>query len=78
MTNERFEAIAARYDAIVSELRVAAAHGEDCARHFRDGDVPRGCAHAFALEGHLRNVLRDMEALSIEHAAKATPANPPQ
>ena len=34
------------------ELRQAAAHLDVAAKHFQGGDIPRGCAHAFAAQGH--------------------------
>ncbi|MDJ0790139.1 MAG: hypothetical protein QNK05_25375 [Myxococcota bacterium] len=34
------------------EFRRAAAHLDVAAKHFERNDIPRGCAHAFAAQGH--------------------------
>jgi hypothetical protein len=39
------------YDEIAAELHRAAAHARRTAEHFRDGDVPRAAAHAWATQG---------------------------
>ncbi len=46
-------AAAATYERAAEEFD-AAAHLRHTARLFREGEVPRGCAHAFAALGHIR------------------------
>jgi len=60
-------------DVIASELRRASEHAVVAARHFRESDVPRGCAHAFALEGHLRRATDEIADLSKLHAERSLP-----
>lgn len=74
MPNDLRSQIADRYRALAGELETAIGHALDCEDHYRSGDVPRGCAHAFALEGHLRRVTAELEALSIIHADHSTPS----
>ena len=49
--SERLEATAKLYDEAARELDQAARHCEVAARHFRDGEVPRGAAHAWRHAG---------------------------
>jgi hypothetical protein len=47
------EAQAKRLDQVAAELEKAAAHAKIAADHFRNAEIPRGCAHTFATEGHI-------------------------
>ena len=60
---ERLEAAARLYDEAVGELESALAHCRVAAGHFRDGEIPRGAAHAWAAHGH---VLAAQDALGIQ------------
>ena len=67
------DAAAELYDEIAAELDRAAAHARTTAQHFRDGDVPRASAHAWALQGHLREAQAKLDAQSREHARRSQP-----
>lgn len=62
-----------RLEQIAAELEKAVAHARIAAGHFRNAEVPRGCAHAFATEGHLFVVNDLLKECAIWHrlAAKA-------
>ena len=64
---------AARFDLIAVEAESLAAHARTAAAHFRNGEIPRASAHAFALEGHLVNVRRALDEATIEHAGRSVP-----
>ena len=51
---EGHEKQAKALDEIVAELEKAVAHAKTAASHFRSGEVPRGCAHTLAVDGHIR------------------------
>ena len=65
------ETAARRYDQSADELEAAVDHLRTAARHFRDGEVPRGCAHAFAAYGHQLNAKALFDENAILHASKA-------
>ncbi|HEY9839689.1 MAG: hypothetical protein ACAI44_39005 [Candidatus Sericytochromatia bacterium] len=69
--NQELEAQAERFERIALELEQAAAHARTAAGHFRQGEVPRGCAHAFALEGHLVNARAELAAAAVKHSEKS-------
>jgi hypothetical protein len=50
----RLAEAASLYDAAAQELERAAAHARRAGEHFRDGEVPRGAAHAWASLGHVK------------------------
>lgn len=54
-----------------NELEKAAQHFRIAAEHFRNGEVPNGCAHAFAAQGHLRQADETHGHASTIHAAHA-------
>ena len=76
MDDSVLETAARRYEQVAAELTAAAAHLRTCAGHFRDGEVPRGCAHAFAAHGHMRAADAALTELAIEHAGKSRPGPP--
>ncbi len=71
--NERFEQAARLYEAAAQELELAAQHCRTTARHFRNGEVPRASAHAWAALGHVREAEHSLEAQAREHARRSTP-----
>jgi hypothetical protein len=71
--NPRYEQAAGLYDEAAQELELAAEHCRTTARHFRDGEVPRAAAHAWAATGHLREAQERLEAQAREHARRSAP-----
>ena len=71
--NETRERQAARFDLIAREADSLAAHARTAAAHFRNHEIPRAGAHAFALEGHLSNIRRALDEAAIEHAGRSIP-----
>jgi TPR repeat protein len=67
MPNERMEAAARLYDQAAEELEKAAAHARVAAQHFRDGEVPRGAAHAWATRGHVLAAQNALDEQALEH-----------
>ena len=47
------EQAAWRYEAAANELERAVGHLRTAARHYREQEIPRGCAHAWAAHGHI-------------------------
>jgi hypothetical protein len=60
-------------DAVAEELDRAANHARTAAGHFRNGVVPRGCAHILSIEGHLLSARGVLDRIAIAHAAHSTP-----
>jgi hypothetical protein len=54
MMSDKHEGIAQRFDELIPELEKALKHCQIAAGHFRSKEVPRGCAHAMAMQGHLQ------------------------
>jgi 1-aminocyclopropane-1-carboxylate deaminase/D-cysteine desulfhydrase-like pyridoxal-dependent ACC family enzyme len=69
---ENMEAAARLYDAAAEDLEQAAKHCRTAARHFRDRDIPRGAAHAWAAFGHIRAAEESLEAQARTHASKSS------
>ena len=67
------EDAAALYDAAAEELEQAARHCRTAARHFRDREIPRGAAHAWAAFGHIRAAEESLDAQARVHASKSNP-----
>jgi hypothetical protein len=70
--SERLDRVAALYDEVAAELERAAAHAAVAAQHFRDESVPRGSAHAWAVQGHLREAQARLDEQAREHARLST------
>jgi 1-aminocyclopropane-1-carboxylate deaminase/D-cysteine desulfhydrase-like pyridoxal-dependent ACC family enzyme len=70
---EGLEEAGSLYDAAAGELEQAAKHCRTAARHFRDEEVPRGAAHAWAALGHIRAAEESLDAQARTHAAKSEP-----
>jgi len=68
---DALEAQAKRLLQIAEELERAVAHAKIAANHFKSGEVPRGCAHTFAIEGHMRVVTEILSVAAKEHRLKA-------
>jgi hypothetical protein len=73
MTEDVFESAARSYERAAEELERAVAHLRVTAQHFRNRDVPRGCAHAFATRGHVINAQNLLDELARLHASRARP-----
>jgi hypothetical protein len=58
---------------LIQELELASRHASTARRHFSDDEVPRGCAHVLALEGHLLRVRQLLDGVALRHAAHAQP-----
>jgi len=67
------EAIAACFASAAEETALASEHYRRAAKRFRAGRVPRGCAHALAAFGHLREARRAARAAAAIHADLAEP-----
>ena len=61
------------YDAAAEELDQAAKHCRTAARHFRDREIPRGAAHAWAAFGHIRAAEESLDSQAKTHARKSNP-----
>jgi hypothetical protein len=70
---EGLEEAARLYDAAAEELEQAAKHCRTAARHFRDQEVPRGAAHAWAAFGHIRAAEDSLDQQARTHAGKSVP-----
>ena len=71
--SENLEAAAGLYNSAAEELEQAAKHCRTAARHFRDQEVPRGAAHAWAALGHIRAAEESLDAQARTHAGKPVP-----
>jgi hypothetical protein len=71
--SSRLEATAVLYDEAAKQLELAARHCEVAARHFRDGNVPRGAAHAWAARGHALEAQARLDEQAREHASLSVP-----
>ena len=67
----RLEAAAALYDDAAAELERAVAHCRLSAEHFRNGEVPRAAAHAWATRGHLLAAGRRLDEQAEEHRLRS-------
>ena len=71
--SDDLEVSAGLFDSAAEELERAAEHCRTAASHFRDGEVPRGAAHAWAAVGHIREAEESLQAQARMHAGKSTP-----
>jgi hypothetical protein len=72
-SNEKLEAQAKRLDEIAKELEMALAHTKTGANHFRSGEVPRGCAHTVAVQGHVIVANELLQEIAKTHRLAAKP-----
>jgi hypothetical protein len=70
--NERLEAAARLYDEAAKELDQAARDCEVAAQHFRNNDVPRGTAHAWAARGHVLEAETRLDEQAREHSRRSS------
>jgi hypothetical protein len=68
---KRLESAAQLYEQAAAELDTAAAHARRAAEHFRNGDVPRRTAHAWATRGHLLAAEKPLDEQALEHRLRA-------
>ena len=66
------EAAARLFEEAAAELDRASAHCRRAAEHFRDDQVPRAAAHAWAALGHLREAEQGLEAQARAHRLRAS------
>lgn len=67
------DAAARLYDEAAAEFELAAQHCRTAAGHFRDRNVPRGTAHAWAAQGHALEANERLARQSRAHARKSVP-----
>lgn len=70
---ERLEAAARLYDEAAVELELATRHCRTAAQHLREGEVPRGAAHAWAARGHLLTAEERLDEQARIHSTRANP-----
>jgi hypothetical protein len=58
---------------LLQNSTVPPAHARTAAKHFEAREVPRGCAHIVAVEGHLLKARRMLDGVAEVHAAHAVP-----
>ena len=73
MISERLEEVAREYEQAAAECEAAALHLKRTASHFRDGEVPRACAHSWAALGHLVGAEQLLKKLAELHASRSRP-----
>ncbi len=61
------------YEDAATELDAAAAHCRVAAEHFRNGEVPRGAAHAWASRGHILHAEERLDDQARAHSRRARP-----
>jgi hypothetical protein len=71
-TNE-FSKVIAEIEDLMKELEAALAHSRTARDHYGAADVPRACAHLWAMQGHLTLAERRAAGLAQLHAGKAKP-----
>lgn len=71
--NEKLKAQAKHLDEIADELEKAVAHAKTAAAHFRSGEVPRGCAHTVAVEGHMLVASEHIQEIVKAHRLVSRP-----
>jgi hypothetical protein len=69
--SDALEATARLYDEAAAELERALGHCRFAAEHFRNREIPRGTAHAWAARGHLLNAEALLDEQAREHAGRA-------
>jgi hypothetical protein len=73
MSETALEDAALIYEAAAAELDQAARHCRTAAHHFRDREIPRVAAHAWAAFGHVRIAEASLEDQARAHARKSKP-----
>ena len=72
MREDALGSAARLYDDAADELELAARHARVAAGHFRNGEVPRGAAHAWAVRGHVLNAQDHLDAQARTHAERSS------
>jgi hypothetical protein len=67
------ESFADLFEEAAVELSRAAEHFRTAATHFRNRDIPRGCAHACSAQGHIEIAQAKHRHWLQVHAARSTP-----
>ena len=70
--SEKLEKSARQYEEIATELSKAIDHYKTAAKHFRNKEIPRGAAHAFAGYGHINKAEQILKSESIVHAESSS------
>lgn len=68
---ERVAAAARLYEHAADELERAMAHCRRASEHFRNHDVPRAAAHAWAARGHIVEASDRLDEQAREHRLRA-------
>lgn len=71
--SDKLEKSARQFDLIAEELEKASQHYKTAARHFREKEIPRGAAHAYAGWGHMNNADVHVKAESAIFAENSIP-----
>jgi hypothetical protein len=71
VTQEELEHAAELYADAAAELERALGHCRVAAEHFRNGEVPNGTAHAWAVRGHLVRAAEFLDQQAQQHTGKA-------
>lgn len=70
--SDALEVTARLYDEAAAELERALGHCRFAAEHFRNREVSRGAAHAWAARGHMLNAQAQLDGQAREHAARSS------
>ncbi len=68
MSDDWRSAAADEFDEAAQLLEEAVRHLRVAADHFRNGEVPRGCAHAFAAYGRMHTAQSQIDQRAVVHA----------
>ncbi len=71
--SEPREEQAQRLEKVAAEAKLVADHALVAATHFRNGELARAGAHGFAAQGHLANVRRLLDEVSVDWASRSVP-----
>jgi hypothetical protein len=71
--SDTLEEAARLMDEAAAELELAARHCRTAAAHFRDREVPRAGAHAWAAFGHVQEAEARLDEQAREHARRSNP-----
>jgi TPR repeat protein len=69
--SDHLEEAAKLYEEAAAELDRAAAHARVAAQHFRDREIPRGAAHAWATRGHILAAGKALDEQALEHRLRS-------
>lgn len=69
--NDDLKAQAQKLLQMAEELEKSAQHAKIAAGHFNSGEVPRGCAHTLATEGHMHVAMELLKEVAKVHSLKA-------